>query len=95
MGRVNPHGLWVPAFVGQVWEPALLYMRVRVQVELAAGQAQVELAAGAGRDEKFLLQVSKCCAKAHEFNHLKNRKTRGCTKLFTSIVLRTVGLQQL
>ena len=73
-----------------------LHMRAgRVQVELAAGQAQVELVAGAGRDEKFLLQVSKCCAKAHEFNHLKNRKTRGCTKLFTSIVLRTVGLQQL
>ena len=67
----------------------------RTALHARAGRVQVELAAGAGRDEKFLLQVSKCCAKAHEFNHLKNRKTRGCTKLFTSIVLRTVGLQQL
>jgi len=50
-GRVNPRGLRVPAFVGRVREPALLCVRVRV--ELAVGRARVEArvepAAGAGR----------------------------------------------
>jgi len=66
-GQVNPRGLRVPAFVGRVWEPALLY--VRVQVELAAGT-------GWAGNEKFLVQV-----KAHKLNQLKNYKTRGCTEV--------------
>jgi len=69
----------------------------RVRVEPAGGRVRVVLAAGAGRArvEKFFVRVTECCAKAHELNQLKNRKTLGCTvlELFASIALRTVGLQ--
>jgi len=58
VGRVNPHGLRVHAFVGRVREPALLW----VQVELAAGRVRVVLGAGAGRAwiEKFFVRVTEC-----------------------------------
>jgi len=45
-GRVNPRGLRVPAVAGRVRKPALLSVRVRV--ELAAGRVRVVLGAGAG-----------------------------------------------
>jgi len=50
-GRVNPRGLRIPAFAERVREPALLCVRVRV--ELAAGRVRVVLGccgcgAGAG-----------------------------------------------
>jgi len=66
-------------------------------VELAAGRVQVVPAADAGRArvEKFFVRVTECRAKTHELNQLKNCKTRGCTEVFSSIALRTVGLQQL
>ena len=52
---------------------------------------------GQVRVDKYFVWVTKCWAKAHELNQLKNHKTCGCTvlKLFASIALRTVGLQQL
>ena len=50
-GRVNPRGLWVPAFAGT--RTALRAGAVRVRVELAAGT-------GRTRDEKFFVRVTKC-----------------------------------
>jgi len=47
-GRVSPCGLRVPAYAGQVREPAELCMQVRAQVEL-----------GAVRDEKFFARVTE------------------------------------
>jgi len=49
----------------------------------AAGRARVVLTAGAGRarDVKLFVRVNQCWAKAHELNQLKNRKTRGFTKV--------------
>ena len=49
MGWVNPYGSQVPAFVGWVPEPPLLYVQVRV-----------ELAVGRVWDEKFFVQVNQC-----------------------------------
>jgi len=37
--------------------------------------------AGRVQDGKFFLRANECGAKAHELNQLKNRKTRGCTKV--------------
>jgi len=54
VGRVNPRRLQVPAFAGQVWEPAQLCVRV----ELAVGQ--VVLGAGQARVEKFFVRVTEC-----------------------------------
>ena len=60
MGRVNPRGLREPASAGRVREPALLCVRVRV--ELAAGRERVELGVGAvrARVDKFLVRVIEC-----------------------------------
>jgi len=59
-GWVNPRGLWVTLFAGQVWEPALLC--VRVWVELAAGREQVVLGVGVGQVqvEKSFVWVTEC-----------------------------------
>ena len=65
-GRVNPRGLRVPAFAGRVRGPALLCVRVRV--ELAVGWGGLNLV----RVEKLFVRVTECSGKAHELNQLKN-----------------------
>ena len=72
-GRVNPRGLRVPAFAGRVRGPALLCVRVRV--ELAVGRGGLNLVRVEKlfvRVEKLFLRVSECSVKAHELNQLKN-----------------------
>ena len=87
----------VPAFAGQVQEPVLLYVRVRV--ELAAGRVRVELAAGAGRvwDEKFFVRVLQMSVEPKHMNLISSKiaKHVDVLKLFASIAFRTVGPQQL
>jgi len=38
------------------------------------------------RGGKFFVRATACGAKAHELNQLKNRKTRGCTKITNVII---------
>jgi len=60
---------------------------------------QIVVDMGQTRLEKFFVRITECSAKAHGLNQLKICKARGCTdsvhKLFASIALTTVGLQQL
>jgi len=51
--------------------------------------------AGRVQDGKLFVRATECGAKAHELNQLKNRKTRGCTKVFASIALRPVSPEKL
>jgi len=68
--------------VGQVWELALLCVRVWGGCELTCCRREL-VVLGVGRvwDKKFFLQVTEHWAKAHELNQLKNRETLGCTEV--------------
>jgi len=57
-GLINPRGLRVPAFAGRVREPALLCVRVRV--ELAAWRGECGLYLVRVRVEKFFVWVTEC-----------------------------------
>jgi len=52
----------------------------RLQVPAFAGQVREPLLL-CMRGGKFFVLATACGAKAHELNQLKNRKTRGCTKV--------------
>ena len=49
----------------------------------AGAETRTAMRAGTGRmqEKKFFVVVIECWAKVHELNQLKNRKTRGCTKV--------------
>jgi len=47
----------------------------------AGAGTRTSMHAGRAQDGKFFVRATECGAKAHELNQLKNRKTRGCTKV--------------
>ena len=70
--------VWCPV------EPCARWVNPRgLRVPAIAGRVRVVLSADAGRAqvEKFFVRITGCWTKAHELNQLKNRKTRGCTKV--------------
>jgi len=70
-------------------------VRTRTALHAGVGLAQVELGAGQARNEKFFVQVTECWAKAHKRISSKIAIHANVLKLFASIALEIVSLQQL